>query len=67
MYLFILAPTYIFIFPKCATIIISLEPCALNVKFQYFILRFNKNVFILQIPLKEGIGGERRPKDKVKT
>jgi hypothetical protein len=30
-------------------------------------LRFNKNVFTLQIPMKEGIGGERRLKDRVKT
>jgi hypothetical protein len=51
--------------PNCRTI--SVEPCALNAEFQHFILRFNKNVFTLQIPLKEGIGSERRPKDRVKT
>jgi hypothetical protein len=28
-------------------------------------VRFNKNVFTLQIPLKEGIVGEKRPKDRV--
>jgi hypothetical protein len=33
----------------------------------HFIVRFIKNVFTLQTPLKEGIGGERRPKDRVKT
>jgi hypothetical protein len=35
----------------------SLKPCALNAKFQHFILRFNKMSFILRIPLKEGIVG----------
>jgi hypothetical protein len=60
--------TYIFTAPNCTTTIVSLEPCALNAEFQHFILRFNKNVFTLRIPLKEGIGGgERRPKDRVKT
>jgi hypothetical protein len=50
------------------TTIISLEPCALNAGFQHFILRFNKKVFTFRIPLKkEGIVGERRPKDRVKT
>ncbi len=38
----------------CTTIIITLEPCALNAKFQP-----------LRIPLKEGIGDESRPKDRV--
>jgi hypothetical protein len=34
--------------------------------FQHFILGFNKNLFTLWIPLKEGIGGEsRRLKDRV--
>jgi hypothetical protein len=37
---------------------ITLEPCALNAEFQHFIPRFNKNFLTLQIPLKEGIGGE---------
>jgi hypothetical protein len=57
-------------------LLISLEPRALlNAEFQHFIqscsifiVRFNKNVFTLQIPLKDGIGGgKRRPKDRVKT
>jgi hypothetical protein len=36
------ATTYIFIAPTCTTTIITLEPYALNVKFQHFIPRFNK-------------------------
>jgi len=54
--------TYVFTGPNCSTTIISLEPCALNAEYQHFILRFIK----LSLPLKEGIGGERRPKDRVK-
>jgi hypothetical protein len=30
--------TYIFVASTCATTIITLEPCALNAKFQHFIL-----------------------------
>jgi len=37
--------TYIFTDPTCAIIIIILEPCALNVEFDHFIPRFNKNYF----------------------
>jgi hypothetical protein len=33
---------YIFTPPTYTTIIITFEPCALNVEFQHFILRFNK-------------------------
>jgi hypothetical protein len=40
----------------CRATIIPLEPCALNVEIQH-----------LLIPLKEGLGGERRLKDSVKT
>jgi len=47
--------------------IITPQPCALNAEFQHFILRFNKNFLTLRIPLKEGIGGEKRPKDRVKS
>jgi hypothetical protein len=36
------AATYVVTAPYCTTIIITLEPCALNVEFQHFILRFNK-------------------------
>jgi hypothetical protein len=61
------AATHIFTVPNCTIIIIGLVPCAVNAEFQYFILRFNKNVFTLRIPLKERIGGERRPKDRMKT
>jgi hypothetical protein len=61
------ADTYIFTAPKCTTTIISFELCALNAGFQHFIMRFNKNVFTLGIPLKEGIGDDKRPKDRVKT
>jgi hypothetical protein len=39
--------------------LITLAPCALNAEFQHFILRFNKNFITLQIPLQEGIGGEK--------
>jgi len=59
------APTYIFTTPNCTTTIISLKPRAFNVELEHFILRFNK--MTLRIPLKEGIRGERRPKDRVKT
>ncbi len=54
------AATYIFTAPTTCTItIITLEPCALNAKFQHFIMRFSKKFFtLLWIPLKkEGIGG----------
>jgi hypothetical protein len=34
--------TYIYSAPICTIIIIDLGPCALNIKFQHFILRFNK-------------------------
>jgi ABC-type lipoprotein release transport system permease subunit len=34
--------TYVFIAPICITTIIIFEPCALNVEFQHFILRFNE-------------------------
>jgi hypothetical protein len=45
-----------------------LQPCALNAEFQqHFIPRFNKNFLTLQTSFKEGIGGEKRPKDRVKT
>ncbi len=57
----------------CTTTIISLESCALNAEYRHFILElhhfkvgFIKIVFTFQTPLKEGIGGERRPKDRVK-
>jgi hypothetical protein len=53
--------------PNCTTTEISPEPRVLNAEFQRFISRFNKNVFTLMIPLKERIGGEKRPKDRVKT
>jgi hypothetical protein len=36
------AATYIFIAPTCTTIIITLEPYALNDEIQHFIVRFNK-------------------------
>jgi hypothetical protein len=39
----------------------------LNIEFQHFIPRFDKNFITLQIPLKEGFEDERRPKDRVKT
>jgi len=38
------AVTYIFTAPTCTTIIITLEPCALNAETQHFIPRFNKKI-----------------------
>jgi hypothetical protein len=46
--------------PACTTITITLKLYALNIEFQHFILRFNKNSLLLWISLKEGIGGERK-------
>ncbi len=52
------AVTYIFTpLTTCTTTIITLEPCALNAEFQYFIPRFIK-ISLLCRPLKEGIGDE---------
>ncbi len=53
------AAAYIFTAPNCTTttIMSRLEPCVLNAEFQHFILRFNKNVFTLRIPLKRGDRG----------
>jgi hypothetical protein len=51
---------HIFIAPTCTITIITLKPYALNVEFHHFISRFNKIFITLQIPLKEGFGGERR-------
>ncbi len=44
-----------------------LEPCALNAEFKHFIPRFKTNFLTLRTSLKEGIRGEQRPKDRVKT
>jgi hypothetical protein len=33
---------YVFIAPTCITTIIIFKPCALNAKFQHFILKFNE-------------------------
>jgi hypothetical protein len=38
---------YIFIVPTYTTTIITLKPCALNVEFQHFILKFNKISLLL--------------------
>jgi hypothetical protein len=62
-----IATTYIFTALNCTITIISLDSCALNAEFHHFILRFNKNIFTLWIPLKKGIGDEKRPKDRMKT
>jgi len=40
---------------------------ALNAKFQHFKPKFNKTSLFLWTSLKEGIGDEKRPKNKVKT
>jgi len=48
--------------------IITLEPCTLNAEFQHFIPRFIIISLVCgEVPLKEGVGGEGRPKDRVKT
>jgi hypothetical protein len=47
---------YIFIAPTCKATIISLEPCALNADFQYFIPRFNKIFLLYGYPWKKGLG-----------
>jgi len=60
------AATYIFTAPNCTTPIISLEPCALFCWVSAFHAEIYYNVFTLQIALKEGRGGERKPKDRVK-
>jgi hypothetical protein len=38
--------TYIFTAPTCTTIVITLEPCALNAEFHNFIPTFNKNFLL---------------------
>jgi hypothetical protein len=52
--------TYIFTAPTYTTSIIILVPCALNAKFQHFILRCNK-ILTLQIPLKKEIAYQNLP------
>ncbi len=49
--------TYIFAAPTCRTTIITLETCALNAQFQYFIRRLNK-ISLLCGYHWERIGGE---------
>jgi hypothetical protein len=49
--------TYIFTGPLCTTTIITLKPCALNVEFHHFILRFNKISLLCAHHWKRGIGG----------
>jgi len=51
----------------CTNTIITLELCALHAESHHFIPRFNKISLLYWTPLKEGIGVERRPKDRVKT
>jgi hypothetical protein len=61
------AATYILTGSTYTTTIVTLESSALKAEFQHFTLRFKKNFLTLQIPLKEGIRGESRAKDRVKT
>jgi hypothetical protein len=62
------AATYIFTAPTRTTTIITLEPCALNAEFQHFILRFNTISLLCRYHReRERIGGESRPKDRVKA
>jgi hypothetical protein len=59
------------------TTIITLKPRTLDAEFQHFIPRlaefqhfiprFNKKILSLRTSLKEAIGGEIRPEDRVKT
>jgi hypothetical protein len=56
------AARYIFTAPTCTTTIISLEPCALNAKFQHFILRFNKISLVRRYHWKTGYGVKTGPK-----
>jgi len=58
------AAAYIFSALNCTTTIISLGPRALSAEFQHFILRFNKMSLLCGY---QRTGGERRPKDRVKT
>jgi hypothetical protein len=53
---------YIFTAPTCTTTIITLKPCALNAKFQYFILRFNKISLLCGCHWKRGEGAKAGPK-----
>jgi hypothetical protein len=50
------AATYIFTAPNSTTTIISLDPCALNVEYQYFILRFIKISLLYGYHWKRGQG-----------
>jgi hypothetical protein len=69
------AATYIFTAPKCTTTVISLEHRTLNAEFQHFILSCSILCWdLIKMSLlcgyrweRESIGGERRPKDRVKT
>jgi hypothetical protein len=53
--------SYLYNFYNC------LEPCALNAEFQHLIPRFNQTSLLCRLHSKRGIGGEKRPKDRVKT
>jgi hypothetical protein len=70
------AAAYIFTAPNCTTTIISLGPpralkcwnsVYCTIELQDFILRFNKNVFTLRIPLKERRGDRGLVKGGPKT
>jgi hypothetical protein len=60
------AVTYIFTAPTCTTIIITLEPCALNDEFRHVsywdLTKFL--YFVNEYHWKEGIWGETRTKDR---
>jgi hypothetical protein len=53
--------TYNFTTTTCTTIIISLEPCALNARFQHFIPKFN-NFFLFGYYWKRGLKVKGGPK-----
>jgi hypothetical protein len=55
------AATYILIAPTRTSTIITLEPCALKC----WVWAFHTEIsYFADVPLREGIGGEREGKDK---
>jgi hypothetical protein len=62
------AATYIFTAPTCTTTIITLEPCALKCRVSSMsypgLIKFS--YFVNLTPQRGDIGGERRPKERVK-
>jgi hypothetical protein len=68
------ATTYIFTAPNCTITIISQKPCALSAEYQRFIVSCSisywdllKCLYFADTTQRGAKGGERRPKDRVKT